>query len=297
MASNGAIQHLMSGAVNPTSQTNNAYATNKRKFLNVKCAPLAKFVSLEFEGKLCKAEFIFGKLRTSFLQVGVFLAVYLCAGTLCFYFFLEDIKGKKTSPVIDALYFSVVTITTVGYGDLSPNTSSAKILVFVFVFTGMTLVGLIMNKVADYLAEKQEMLLVKALNKHQKNDPSTEETVFNRPIFKCLLGMAILSVLMIIGAIFLHVVEDLDIIDSLFCVCTTVTTLGFGAESFRTKGGRAFGVLWILSSTLCLGQFFLYVTEVFMEDRQRALVNRIQTQGLANLDLEAVNIDTDGAVV
>ncbi|KAJ9182251.1 hypothetical protein P3X46_006267 [Hevea brasiliensis] len=294
MASNGANQPL-----NPTPQTNNAFASNRRNFLNIKSAPLAKFVSSEFGGKPPSAESIFGKLHSSFREVAVILAFYLGVGTLCFYFAIGDLKGKKTSPILDALYFCVVTMTTVGYGDLKPNTSFAKILVFVFVFTGMALVALIMKKVADYLVEKQEIMLVKALNKQQENDPSkiTEETEFNRPMFKCLLAMAILSVLMIIGAIFLFVVEGLDAIDSLFCVITTVTTLGFENESFSTKGGRAFGIFWILSTTLGLGQFFLYAAEVFIESRQKALVNWIHTWRMTtNHDLETVNIDNDGVV-
>ncbi|KAJ9154185.1 hypothetical protein P3X46_027548 [Hevea brasiliensis] len=295
MASNGAKQPLMSGLVNPKLQTNNARAPNRRKFLNFKSDPLAKFVSSEFGGKLPSAESIFGKLHTSFTEVAVFLAVYLGVGTLCFYFVVDDLKGKKTSPILDALYFCVVTMTTVGYGDLTPDTTLVKILVCVFVFTGMAVVGLIMNKVADYLAEKQEMMLEKALNKHKKNDPSKikEETEFNKPMFKCLMAMAVLSVLMMIGTIFLFAVEDLNIIDALFCVCSTVSTLGFGDKSFSTAGGRAFGIFWILSSTLGMGQFYLYVAELFTESRQKALVNWILTWRMTNLDLETDKIDND----
>lgn len=287
MASNGAKQPLMSG-------TNNAFAPKKRNFLYVKSAPLARFVFSEFGRKLPpSAESIFGKLHTSFREVAILLAVYLGIGTLCFSFVLDDLKGKKTTPIIDALYFCVVTMTTVGYGDLTPDTSFVKILVCVFVFIGMAIVGLIMNKVAEYLVEKQELMLVKALTKHQKNDPSKiTETEFNKPMFKCLLAMAILSVLMMIGTIFLLVIEDLNSIDALFCVCSTVTTLGFGDKSFSSAGGRAFGILWILSTTLGMGQFFLYVAELFTESRQKALVDWILNWKMTNLD----RIDNNGVV-
>ena len=40
---------------------------------------------------------------------------------------------------LDALYFSVITLSTVGYGDLSPDTSAAKIFTMVYIFLGMSI--------------------------------------------------------------------------------------------------------------------------------------------------------------
>ncbi|XP_027152077.1 LOW QUALITY PROTEIN: two pore potassium channel a-like, partial [Coffea eugenioides] len=45
-----------------------------------------------------------------------------------------------------------------------PNSVSMKPLACVFVFSGMALVGMMLSKGADYLVEKQKVLLVKALN-------------------------------------------------------------------------------------------------------------------------------------
>ncbi len=38
---------------------------------------------------------------------------------------------------IDALYFSVVTISTVGYGDLSPQTTPGKLFTIGYIFVGL----------------------------------------------------------------------------------------------------------------------------------------------------------------
>lgn len=45
-----------------------------------------------------------------------------------------------------------------------PKSAAAKLLARVFVFSGMALIALVLSKGADYLVEKQELLLVKALH-------------------------------------------------------------------------------------------------------------------------------------
>jgi len=44
--------------------------------------------------------------------------------------------------LIDALYFCVVTITTIGYGDLAPVTDSGKLFNIVYIIVGL---GIILN--------------------------------------------------------------------------------------------------------------------------------------------------------
>ena len=43
-------------------------------------------------------------------------------------------------PIIDALYFTVITLTTIGYGDLHPTTDISKIFTIVFVVAGVSFI-------------------------------------------------------------------------------------------------------------------------------------------------------------
>ncbi len=46
---------------------------------------------------------------------------------------------------IDALYFTVITLTTVGYGDLHPTNDLSKIFAVVFVITGVGFILAFLN--------------------------------------------------------------------------------------------------------------------------------------------------------
>ncbi len=41
---------------------------------------------------------------------------------------------------LDSLYFSVITLTTVGYGDFSPATDIGKVFTIIFVLTGIGII-------------------------------------------------------------------------------------------------------------------------------------------------------------
>ncbi|XP_038877797.1 two-pore potassium channel 1-like [Benincasa hispida] len=236
--------------------------------------------------------------QVSFRKVFVLLAIYLGGGTFCFFLVRDQITGKKTNGIVDAIYFCVVTMTTVGYGDLVPNSIVAKLLACVYVFTGMTLGGMILSKAADYIVEKQEILLVKAMYMGKKISSSEilQESEANKLKHKFIMTGILLWGLVVVGTLILTVVEKLEFMDAFYCVCSTITTLGYGDESFSTTAGRVFAVIWIMSSTICLAQFFLYLAELHTERRQESLVNWVLSRSLTYKDLEEADLDHDKVV-
>ena len=65
----------------------------------------------------------------------------LLAGTV-FYSFQEGWS------LVDALYFSVTTLTTVGLGDLYPTTTIGKHFTIVYIFSGLGLIAGFINTIA-----------------------------------------------------------------------------------------------------------------------------------------------------
>jgi voltage-gated potassium channel len=80
----------------------------------------------------------------------VVAAALVLTGTL-FYWRFEEWT------VVEALYFCVVTLTTVGYGDLSPTTDGTRIFTIVYILTGFgVLVALLTSVAEQYMMQKAE---------------------------------------------------------------------------------------------------------------------------------------------
>lgn len=289
-------QPLLSGFTDQNTGTG-----KKRRFLRCKTTPASDANFLfpdKSRGLFPVSNFILKSFRPSFGQASLYLLIYLIIGCTCFYLVRGHIIGKKTNGILDALYFCIVTMTTVGYGDLVPQSVAAKLLACAFVFSGMAFVALFLGKAADYLVEKQEVLLVKAVHLRRKvgMQQMLKEIETKQVEYKFLTIAVALLVLVILGIIILVKVEKLDIIDAFYCVCATITTLGYGDKSFSTAFGRVFAVFWILTSTICLAQFFLYLAEIQMEHRQQSLVKWVLTRRMTLVDLEAADLDDDGVV-
>jgi hypothetical protein len=57
--------------------------------------------------------------------------------------------------LVDAFYFSVTTLTTAGFGDLSPATTIGKLFTVVYIFSGLGLIAGFINTVATESLSRQ----------------------------------------------------------------------------------------------------------------------------------------------
>ncbi|PYI22851.1 voltage-gated potassium channel [Aspergillus japonicus CBS 114.51] len=85
--------------------------------------------------------------RTLILQTTAFV-VWLIIGAAIF----SNVIGISFA---DALYFSDVTILTLGYGDITPTTPVARGLVFPYAVIGMIILGLVVNSVLQFAHDIQ----------------------------------------------------------------------------------------------------------------------------------------------
>ena len=74
--------------------------------------------------------------------------IILGIGTL-FYHFIEKLK------FLDALYLSVVTLATVGYGDLYPKTDIGKIFTIFYIITGIGILASFANALMRRAAQRR----------------------------------------------------------------------------------------------------------------------------------------------
>lgn len=67
-----------------------------------------------------------------------------------FYHFIENWSW------IDAVYFSVITLTTVGFGDLHPVTDIGKIFTIFYIISGVSLMLSFLNTRFSYKTNKKQ---------------------------------------------------------------------------------------------------------------------------------------------
>jgi voltage-gated potassium channel len=58
--------------------------------------------------------------------------------------------------VLDAFYFSVTTLTTVGFGDPAPATAAGKLFTIVYIFVGLGVIGGFINVLAKHTFARQQ---------------------------------------------------------------------------------------------------------------------------------------------
>lgn len=93
--------------------------------------------------------------------VFIWLVLILLVGTI--FYHLEE--GWSW---LDSLYFSVITLSTVGYGDLSPTTSASKLFTMAFIFLGMS----IFVSFASMLAQERLQVKKERVEKRQQQNNS-----------------------------------------------------------------------------------------------------------------------------
>lgn len=82
-------------------------------------------------------------LKDPEFQALFFLVVTTLASGALFYWRVEGWS------LLDSLYFSVITLTTVGYGDFSPSTTAGKIFTMIYIFIGIGIILGFVNAVAE----------------------------------------------------------------------------------------------------------------------------------------------------
>ena len=107
-------------------------------------------------------------LKTPFAKLLAALGTLLMASSIGFYLF--ELHGSQPHDLFTSLWWTVVTLTTVGYGDVVPNTLGGKLMGFLVMICGIGVVSTFTGNIASMLVErkakKRKGLLEVKLNNH-----------------------------------------------------------------------------------------------------------------------------------
>lgn len=89
-----------------------------------------------------------------YLFVTLLLLYFAAVGI---YYFEHDAQPEAYASVFHSLWWSVVTLTTVGYGDVYPVTAGGRVFTFCMLLVGVGVVSVPAGIVASALSEAREM--------------------------------------------------------------------------------------------------------------------------------------------
>ncbi len=107
---------------------------------------------------------VFTRISYSLLVIFVLLLL----GAVAFRY-LENLSW------LDSFYFATVTLTTIGYGDITPAHDATKVFLIFYALVGVATVLFLMTNIARYYIERRERAFemrfssLKKIHRHVKN--------------------------------------------------------------------------------------------------------------------------------
>ncbi|KAG5073025.1 hypothetical protein AAZX31_03G204100 [Glycine max] len=243
---------------------------------------------------------------SSIIRQGIWLlAMYLSIGVAIYSFNRDRFSGIETHPVVDALYFCIVTMCTIGYGDIAPLTPFTKIFACAFVLVGFGFIDILLSGLVNFVLDLQENMILTGLQmgaSDQREGFSARNYIVDvakgrmRIRLKVGLALGVVVLCIGIGGLVLYFVEGLDWVDSIYLSVMSVTTVGYGDRAFKTLPGRLFAAIWLLFSTLMVARAFLYLAEARIDRRHRRMAKKVLHREITVEDLLAADINNTGFI-
>lgn len=242
----------------------------------------------------------FGSSSAIVRQAVVLLILYLTLGVIIYWSNKDHFKAIETHPVVDALYFCIVTMCTIGYGDITPDSTATKLFSIMFVLVGFGFIDILLSGMVSYVLDLQENYLLRTIKLGRQHDGRSYIIDFKkgrmRIRMKVALALGVVVLCIGVGVTVMHFVENLGWLDSFYLSVMSVTTVGYGDSAFSSMAGRVFASIWLLVSTLTVARAFLYLAEARVDKRHRRMAKWVLGQDMTVAQFLAADIDNNGFV-
>ncbi|XP_061369205.1 two-pore potassium channel 3-like [Gastrolobium bilobum] len=208
-------------------------------------------VSLDDTGPCIRLIWSIGALM---LYIAIGLSVYLTS---------HNFNRSYTKHFVDGIYFIMVTLSTNGYGDITPKNTSMKVFTSFYTLLGFWIYGPLVEKTMEYICYKLEAALCRIIQKYKCLlificMVDIHEVRF-RTRFRICMALGIIILWIAIGLIGVHYFEHKNLVDSFYLTMVSISTVGYGDLSFQTLNGRCFAFIWLFGCILIVRRTFNYL--------------------------------------
>jgi len=97
---------------------------------------------------------VLSEKRIELLTLFIFMAFITFTAATAMYFFETDGAGHQISGFFDSVYWALVTMSTVGYGDITPQTNEGRIVAIVLIIAGLGVISFFTSIIVSAFGEK-----------------------------------------------------------------------------------------------------------------------------------------------
>jgi voltage-gated potassium channel len=118
--------------------------------------------------------------RFELMTLAIFLGFLVFISTIAIYLFENNSSGGNIRHLYDAFYWSIVTISTVGYGDITPQTFGGRLVTIALILTGLGVLSFFTSIIVSAFNDKMHTL--------RENQTYAELSRFDNFIIICGFG-------------------------------------------------------------------------------------------------------------
>jgi voltage-gated potassium channel len=104
---------------------------------------------------LSRTLIIMDEIRNRLLYIVLLSMITVTAGAFTMYVVEHNAPGSKITSLGDAVWWAVVTVTTVGYGDVYPVTFEGRVIATVIMIIGIAILGILISTLGAQFIESK----------------------------------------------------------------------------------------------------------------------------------------------
>ena len=102
-----------------------------------------------------RTSYILGQTNNRIIYTIVFSIMAVSIGAIAMYMVEGNAQGTKITNLADAFWWAIVTVTTVGYGDVYPITSEGRVIAALLMIVGIAILGILISTLGAGLVESR----------------------------------------------------------------------------------------------------------------------------------------------